>query len=364
MGFDITLSRGGLSGFFNPFMSVAEPRPSGDDQQTHRVSHAARRLREVGRSLEMLNDAITEGATLENLNFAVETLREGLGRLDGRTTEETARQAEATGANEREEEEDVVMGRLEFLVRRLGIVIDSHPHEHDYQADQMLASINALRSGGESSTTTREEGTGTPPPPLEPIVRPTRRGSAGSDMSMPMLQSVSDTDESDPEDDESDDEYVSEGSDDDLNFEAVRGLVGAWSSANLDPDDELRNAEPGYRWSLTGSVPRPSARFSNVVERDNDDDLPALEPIEEAPPPQPETLAEPVVRPDDESKSGPRASDAFTTDGRGRVISIGGAESSEGTGEELAATATSEESPNTGSGGGGRSILGWINALF
>lgn len=79
------------------------------------------RLREVGRSLEMLNNAIHEGATLETLNVAVEALRIGLGRLErgqrnGSRGGIFRRHHAEDGAIEEDAEEEDVMERLEALV--------------------------------------------------------------------------------------------------------------------------------------------------------------------------------------------------------------------------------------------------------
>lgn len=45
---------------------------------------AERRLRQISRSLEMLNSALTEGAALNSLNAAVDALRMGFGQLESR----------------------------------------------------------------------------------------------------------------------------------------------------------------------------------------------------------------------------------------------------------------------------------------
>ena len=89
--------------------------------QDSEVPATTGRLREVGRSLEMLNNAIHEGATLETLNVAVEALRMGLGRLqrgqrNGSRDGIFRRHYVEDGAIEEDAGEDDVMERLETLV--------------------------------------------------------------------------------------------------------------------------------------------------------------------------------------------------------------------------------------------------------
>jgi E3 ubiquitin-protein ligase makorin len=85
------------------------------------LTNAARRLQQVGESLERLNDVISEGATLDSLNTAVEALRAGLGNLeDGRRPDRVTRQqADETNDGMADRQENEVMERLEVLVRIL-----------------------------------------------------------------------------------------------------------------------------------------------------------------------------------------------------------------------------------------------------
>ena len=97
------------------------------DQAQHRVNgltNAARRLQQVDESLERLNDVISEGATLDSLNTAVEALRAGLGRLDANSGDNgrgpdrlTGQRVDGANDGTADRQEDEVMERLEVLVR-------------------------------------------------------------------------------------------------------------------------------------------------------------------------------------------------------------------------------------------------------
>ena len=95
-----------------------------DRRRVNGLTNAARRLQQVGESLERLNDVISEGASLDSLNTAVEELRAGLGRLDANLEDGERRPDRLTrlrvdeandGTADRQENE--VMERLEVLVR-------------------------------------------------------------------------------------------------------------------------------------------------------------------------------------------------------------------------------------------------------
>jgi hypothetical protein len=99
-------------------------RRDSDRRRVNGLTNAARRLQQVGESLERLNDVISEGASLDSLNTAVEELRAGLGRLDANLEDGERRQDRLTrqrvnetndGTADRQENE--VMERLEVLVR-------------------------------------------------------------------------------------------------------------------------------------------------------------------------------------------------------------------------------------------------------
>ena len=92
-----------------------------DRRRVNGLTNAARRLQQVGESLERLNDVISEGATLESLNTAVEALRAGLGNLeDGRRPDRVTRQqVDEANNGTADRQEDEVMERLEVLVRVL-----------------------------------------------------------------------------------------------------------------------------------------------------------------------------------------------------------------------------------------------------
>ena len=126
-----------------------QPRPIGggtqptqSQTQVDAQTQTSRRLREVSRSLDMLHDAIGEnGTSLEHLSDAVEALRAGLGgleagaRLRGAHHDTAGTSAatddeswfpeawdvptggEMTAEEEAARQEDVVMERLEELVR-------------------------------------------------------------------------------------------------------------------------------------------------------------------------------------------------------------------------------------------------------
>ena len=88
------------------------------------LTNAARRLQQVGESLERLNDVISEGASLDSLNTAVEELRAGLGRLDAnledgerRLDRLTRQRVDETNDGTADRQENEVMERLEVLVR-------------------------------------------------------------------------------------------------------------------------------------------------------------------------------------------------------------------------------------------------------
>ncbi|KDR65729.1 hypothetical protein GALMADRAFT_162397 [Galerina marginata CBS 339.88] len=360
------------------------------------VAHAARRLRDVGRSLEIFNDAIGEGATLDTLDYAVEALRAGLGRLDGTNNNPEARMHRRSERNRDEaaaRQEDDVMERLELL------------------ADQMLASINALRNPDNPGGGSRSN---TPPPPLEPI----ERGSAGtpppplipvierrhaslqdgndSDDSLPALQSVSDSSDDD------DDDYTSsddESSDDDVDGYRNLELAGlhlpelfeGWSTARLASTGGPTPVTSEDTGTSTAEVEaRPSVRFRTAVDRSQtqtpsransafNDELPPLEAIDDSdsesdlpPPPPPSLPIEPTEPTSDADRPGPPSNTdpPFVTDGRGRVVWTRPSEENKGEAAAETSEAPAEESgreSGTGSGssaGTGRSILGWINALF
>lgn len=89
-----------------------DPREIIDEEYT------TRRIHEVGRSLEMLNDAIGDNASLTSLDQAVEALRAGLGRLGGASdTETSARRRAGRNRRQGDDQDDTVMERLEILVR-------------------------------------------------------------------------------------------------------------------------------------------------------------------------------------------------------------------------------------------------------
>lgn len=101
-----------------------QPRHHRRDMDRRRVNgltSTARRLQQVGESLERLNDVISEGATLDSLNTAVEALRAGLGNLEDerRPDRVTRQQVDEANDGTANRQEDEVMERLEVLVRIL-----------------------------------------------------------------------------------------------------------------------------------------------------------------------------------------------------------------------------------------------------
>ena len=102
-----------------------------------RRANGLTRLQQVGQSLERLNDVISEGATLDSLNTAVEALRAGLGRLDvnsgngerrpdGLTRQRVDEADDGTGDRQEDEE----MERLEVLVCILEIFTEKLTKEY------------------------------------------------------------------------------------------------------------------------------------------------------------------------------------------------------------------------------------------
>lgn len=99
-------------------MQPRHRRRDPDRRRVNGLTNAARRLQQVGESLERLNDVISEGASLDSLNTAVEELRAGLGRLDANLGDGERDRL----ARQRVDEIDdgtADMERLEVLVRIL-----------------------------------------------------------------------------------------------------------------------------------------------------------------------------------------------------------------------------------------------------
>ena len=131
---------------FDNFLRM-QPRAGGSgtqpasSQTTEAQTQVSHRLREVSQTLDMLHDAIGEnGTSLEHLSDAVDALRAGLGGLEAGARHRGARRdgadtgaadfdrwfeawddpagGEITAEEEAARQEDVVMERLEDLVRR------------------------------------------------------------------------------------------------------------------------------------------------------------------------------------------------------------------------------------------------------
>ncbi len=90
------------------------------NRERDRIAHVAGRLREVGRSLEILEDAIVDNGWTE-IDILLDALRVRAGRIGsdtGRGSGSVQLQQNSDGRAEREEAiEDEVMERLESLVR-------------------------------------------------------------------------------------------------------------------------------------------------------------------------------------------------------------------------------------------------------
>ncbi|CAA7267402.1 unnamed protein product [Cyclocybe aegerita] len=367
---------------FMPFLNIASLDLAGitlDGQDVNRrrgtnpVRNTTRRLQEVQRSLEILNDVIIEGTATGNLNRAVQALQAGFGRTDAGGNQSTTNRRQGDREEAAERQEDEVMEQLGVL------------------ADQMLASLGALRD-------VQDGRSDTPPPPLEPIHnnedasrrrRPVARDSDDESVgSMPDLQSVSNTSESeyeefdDDEDDDSSDEesdYLNDalaGGDMDGDRISAAAMVDIFRS--MLAADQQNNPT-----ATTSTLPpppesRPTPRFSTTVDRsmqDADEDgdgLPELEEVDSSPPGSPDPPFATDRQggaersgPGQENKEPSRPTEGFTTDGRGRVISVGSSESATPGGSESRAEG-SGSGPGGGEGGGGagQSLLGWINSLF
>ncbi|KAF9525971.1 hypothetical protein CPB83DRAFT_509378 [Crepidotus variabilis] len=231
----------------------------------------------------------------------------------------------------------------------------------------MLSSINALRTGDASLPGSRP---GTPPPPLisETLLDRARRAleeDSDSDDAMPSLETV--TDSSSERSDLSEEEDLEVRSidyGDEVALELVRGLIGSWTDESRLPGSVHQDS--------TASTPPPSTRFSTVVEReephsrmpteDEDNDLPP--PLEFIDPPQ-ETA---VSLGESRKVAGTRPSNAFTTDGRGRVISVGGGDNPSENNElnplsTTASTTTTSDNSVEDNPAGSR-LLSWITSMF
>ncbi|PPQ63320.1 hypothetical protein CVT24_006765 [Panaeolus cyanescens] len=165
-----------LQDMFIPFSfepsDIVDVMPSPFMGPDARQLSAVRRLRDVR---DMLSDALHESASLENLQEAVEALRDNLGRLgDLNVNPETRRNVEGDDS-EAARHEDEVMVHLEFM------------------ADQMLTALNALgvrdggRGWGAESPMMDDSSDGAPSDTLHE----SGYTSASSVSSMPALQSVS-----------------------------------------------------------------------------------------------------------------------------------------------------------------------------
>ena len=107
-------------------MQPRHRRRDPDRRRVNGLTNTARRLQQVGQSLERLNDVISEGANIDSLNTAVEELRAGLGRLDEnledgerRPDRLTRPRIDETNDGTADIQENEVMERLEVLVRIL-----------------------------------------------------------------------------------------------------------------------------------------------------------------------------------------------------------------------------------------------------
>ncbi|KIM44986.1 hypothetical protein M413DRAFT_9184 [Hebeloma cylindrosporum] len=171
---------------------------SATQTQTDAQTQTSRRLRDVSRSLDMLHDAIGEdGTSLEHLSDAVEALRAGLGGLEAGARHRGTRRDGVDAGHDRwfetGDDDPAEMTAEEDAARQEDV------------ADQMLASINALRleSRGLDQASDADDGE---MPPLERIPNSDSDDSDGEeDLDMPHLESVSNTSDSDLGDDDDDD---------------------------------------------------------------------------------------------------------------------------------------------------------------
>ena len=217
--------------------------------------------------------------------------------------------------------------------------------------------------------------TDTPPPPLEPVSEPVlEEEPRATDDEMPELQSVSNSNESEVEDDSDGEPSRHE----EAEGQRVTSAVRAFDLVFNGPP---RNGEGSGAWPLfrmwnhpppliARSVPEASSRFSTVVGRDeiqrvfvtfDDDDLgdQGDDEAEEV-----DNTQGPELNADEESiDSGGPAADPppFVTDGRGRVVWSNKAPE---TGETLSTTGSAEP-PVDDNPAAPRTFLGRVfGALF
>ncbi|TFK44586.1 hypothetical protein BDQ12DRAFT_620803 [Crucibulum laeve] len=368
--------------------------PDGTQPSTQTRETAARRLREVSRSLHQLNNAIQEGASAESLTLAFEILRLGFqsSATEGSARQDSGRRWRRSGpivsgrtTGQRGAESDSDDGEEDGTINEGNIM-----HRLELLADQMLYVLRETNSNPESRSVT-------PPPPLEPynsvdtpdgaggIDASPRRlnpnnpfildvGGIDSEDAMPDLRSVSNSSESEMESDEDGEDSVPDEDDNgdeseeeyrnpadapmqefDLGFDGterrrtgrgVEQLESAWpviqALSNSNAQAQLLTADIiadiFHSNADDSEEDLPGLEHVDYAESEEEmEDMPALVPLDplrsiEVPPPFVTDgrggvvwngAAEVVDSTDSPPPAQPNRNVEFTTDGRGRVVSVG-----------------------------------------
>lgn len=163
-----------------------------------------------------------------------------------------------------------------------------------------------------------------------------------SDDDLPPLEEVTDSasenssDGYDDDGDDGEDEDVEIEVDEEVEMNSARSFVGSWATDQRHLDNTLEpQARPEFASPITDHHEEPSGTSSQGVDTN-------LE-----------------TPPEDSRKHGNRTLDgAFTTDGRGRVISVGDDEG------ENSTEATSSENPVDSRSPEGGGLFHWISSIF
>ncbi|KAF9054348.1 hypothetical protein BJ165DRAFT_1438195 [Panaeolus papilionaceus] len=300
-----------------PFGIDGEPTPFMDADP--RQASAIRRLRDVR---DMLTDALSENAPLENLQEAVEALRNGLGRLEDLNWNQERPAEESDEAASRHEDE--VMVHLEFM------------------ADQMLTALNALgghEGGGRGWGASTPHEIDSSEGGQSDTQHEAGYTSASSVSSMPALQSVSNSSS-----EASDDEEENDDDDSDVDLPASTSVQGQ--------REFLRTRERSFT-SLMAEADRIQSPATPAARSETPP--PAL-----TSPSQPSSsITSDSVEEESRESSRNNSDGPFVTDGRGRVV---------GTNNEVKrGSSSSSNSVEEGESNGQQQQegwLGWFHSLF
>ncbi|EAU90213.2 makorin-2 [Coprinopsis cinerea okayama7 len=282
-------------------------------------------LQDLERTVDALGDAFQRSTSLAQLAAELRALRDQAARLvasNGLTANPSTNDANPTpGAQgEGNRRRNRVAETETEAVERLGIL-----------AEQMLTSVNVLRTGLVPGTVTTGEDRAGTPPPLEAV-----EDDASADEDMPDLQEVSSSSDDDAYSDiSSGEDYESESDGDDIIRELLRDVIGEGGLGNR--SSRLTDEEGENRTSrglpMLGIVGR-----SNSANENDNDSMPDLEPItsdsedDDAHSPPRRTsersrdvgestsTASPASGPISQEPSLPSVVPPFVTDGRGRVV--------------------------------------------